>query len=214
MRPKELIDLIAQGESTVLEFKRKSVSPAKLAKEITAFANTNGGYLLIGVDDNGTIYGIPSEKSEIDIVERACVFFIDPPIVPSISIVNVFDKDILVVKINKSEIKPHKLLIEETDTNKKTYKAYIRIGEKSIEASREMTRLMRMQTESKPLKLGIGEKEKRLFDFLEKHERATVKDFTRLVNISERRAERLMIRLVRAGVLQIHNDEHHDYFTL
>jgi len=40
-----------------------------------------------------------------------------------------------------------------------------------------------------------------------------VKDFARLVNISKRRAERILVQLVRAGVLQIHIDSEEDYFT-
>ncbi len=214
MRPKELLNLIAKGESSTLEFKRKSTNPEKLAKEIVAMANTRGGYLLIGVDDNGWIYGIESEKSESDIIERTCMFFVDPPINPDIQIINVRDKDVLVLTITPSDNKPHKIIIDDKQSKKEILKAYIRVGEKSIEASREMTRLMKSQTDDKPLKLSIGENEKRLFDFLEQNERATVKDFSKIVNISTRRAERLMIRLVRAGVLQIHNDSTYDYFTL
>lgn len=213
MNAKELLNLISNGESSTLEFKRKSTTPEKLAKEIVAMANTKGGYLLVGVDDNGKIYGIDSEKSESDIIERTCLFFIEPPISPQIEIINVFDKDVLVLKIADSELKPHKVKYDEADKNEPN-KTYIRVGEKSVEASREMTRLMKSQTDDKPLKLSIGENERRLFQFLEKNERATVKDFSKIVNISTRRAERLLIRLVRAGVIQIHNDSNHDYFTL
>jgi len=212
MKVNELVNLISNGESSTLEFKRKSTTPEKLAKEIVAMANTKGGYLLVGVDDNGKIYGIESEKSESDIIERTCLFFIEPPISPQIEIINIFDKDVLVLKIEDSELKPHKVKYD--NAKNEPNKTYIRVGEKSVEASREMTRLMKSQTDDKPLKLSIGENEKRLFQFLEKNERATVKDFSKIVNISTRRAERLLIRLVRAGVIQIHNDSNHDYFTL
>ncbi|MBX3042306.1 MAG: putative DNA binding domain-containing protein [Candidatus Kapabacteria bacterium] len=213
MNPKKVLEIISGGESSSVEFKRKSTTPKKLAKEIVAIANTSGGYLFVGVDDNGKIYGIASEKAESDIVMTACKFHIEPPIEGEIHIINLYDKDILLLVIKESTVKPHKLILD-TDSKKPEYKVYIRLGEKSVEASREMTRLMRQTTEDKPLKLSIGEKEKRLFSYLEKNDRVTVKDFARLVNISDRRAERLMIRLVRAGALSIHNDSHHDYFTL
>ena len=119
----------------------------------------------------------------------------------------------LVLKIESSNKKPHKVIND--DKNVKEYpKAYIRVGEKSIEASREMTRFLKSLTDERPLKIGIGENEKRLFEFIERNGRATVKDFAKIVNISTRRAERIMIKLVRAGVLQIHNDSSSDYFTL
>ncbi|MDT3738614.1 MAG: ATP-binding protein [Candidatus Kapabacteria bacterium] len=213
MTPKKLLEIISYGESTTVEFKRKATTPMKLAKEIVAMANTSGGYLMLGIDDNGKVYGIPSEKSESDIIRQACEFFIIPPIEPDILIINLNDKDVLVLVIEESKIKPHKALIDDSGVAI-DYKVYIRLGEKSVEASREMIRLMRQRTENKPVKLSIGDKERRLFTFLEKSERATVKDFAKLVNISDRRAERLMIRLVRAGVLSIHNDAYHDYFTL
>ncbi len=213
LKPKELFEIIAGGESSTVEFKRKTTKYEKIAKEIVAMANTKGGYLIIGVDDDGTIYGIESEKSETEIIQQTCLFYIEPPIEPNIQIVNLNKKDILVLKIESSNKKPHKVINDEK--NVKEYpKAYIRVGEKSIEASREMTRFLKSLTDERPLKIGIGENEKRLFEFIERNGRATVKDFAKIVNISTRRAERIMITLVRAGVLQIHNDSSSDYFTL
>lgn len=214
MKARKLISLISEGESTVLEFKRKVVSPQKIAKEITAMTNTKGGTLLIGVDDDGTIVGVKSEKSEIDIVETACNFWIEPIITPVFEIVGVYDKDVVVCYIEQAKIKPYKAKVEDSD-GIFSYKAYIRVGEKSIEASKVMTRLLKDQSDvTKSLKLSIGQNEKSLFAFLEKNEQVTVSDFSKLVNISNRRAERLLIRLVRAGVLLIHNNDTRDYFSL
>jgi len=53
-----------------------------------------------------------------------------------------------------------------------------------------------------------------LLDFVEKNERITVKQFSELVNISERRASRILVKLVQLGVLRIHTLEKEDYFTL
>ncbi len=210
----ELKELIAQGESSTLEFKRKVNTPVKLAKEVSAFANTSGGKVLIGVDDDGGIVGVLSEKSEIDLVEKACGFYIDPPVEVEIESVNYRGREIIVVYVDESIVKPH-YIIDVGNNKSPARRAYIRVGEKSVIASREMARVLKSQSaNAKPLKLSIGDKEKRLFLYLEKHERATVKDFARLVNISNRRAERLLVRLVRAGVLQIHVDTASDYFTL
>jgi predicted HTH transcriptional regulator len=212
MRRHQLKELINSGESTTVEFKRKFTSPEKIAKELTAFANTKGGYLLLGVDDDKKIIGVESEKEDIARVEHACGFFCDPPLEPSISIVPVDYKDIIVVYISESDAKPHKVLDPSAPDE---IKVYIRQGEESVAASREMIRILRSQrSDSTPLTLSIGDKERRLFEFLEKNRRATVRDFAYLVNISDRRAARLLVRLVRAGVLNIHTDEHHDYYTL
>lgn len=215
MNAEKLKELIAEGESSTVEFKRKVTTPDKIAKEICAFANTSGGYLIIGIDDDRKIVGIDSEKSEIDCIEIACQFYISPPITPkNVDIINYNKKEIVVVEIEESNNKPH--TIEDIDDfGRKRRIAYIRLGEKSVIASREMKRLLSsLNRHSKPLKIYIGEQEKRLFAYLERHEQITVKEFAKLINISERRASAILVKLVRVGVLQISNDSNHDYFSL
>ncbi|MDQ1266093.1 MAG: hypothetical protein QG635_1245 [Bacteroidota bacterium] len=214
MTPQELKELIAKGESSTLEFKRKVTTPEKLAKEISAIANTKGGCLLVGVDDDGTIYGIDSEKYEIEQILQACEIFIDPPITPEIEMIAVKRKEVIIVYIPEGRQKPHSLLIDEQNGRKPVRRAFIRVGEKSVMASSEMYRFLSELSADKPLKISIGDKERRLFTYLESHERATVNDFANIVNISKKRAERLLVRLVRAGTLHIHNDDSTDYFTL
>lgn len=215
MEIEKLKEIIASGESSTVEFKRKLTTPDKIAKEICAFANTKGGYLIIGIDDDRKVVGIESEKTEIDIIEIASQFYIFPPITPkSIKIINYNKKEIVVVEIEESNTKPH--TIEDIDEKgKKRRIAYIRLGEKSVIASREMKMLLSgLNRDSKPLKIYIGEQEKRLFSYLEQHETITVKDFAKLANISERRAIAVLVKLVKVGVLQISTDSNHDYFSL
>ena len=213
MYPKELIEIIEQGEGSTVEFKRKISSHQKIAKEISAFANTKGGILFIGVDDDCSIVGVHSEKNVVEDILFACDFHLDPPLEPEISIVNLYNREVICVYISESQNKPHKI-VKDPDAKQPEKRAYIRVGENSVMASREMARVLAKTGDGKPLRMIVGDKEKRLFAYLDKYERATVKDFSKLVNISRRRAERLMVRLVKAGVLQIHADSAHDYFTL
>lgn len=212
MNKRELDELIKKGESSTLEFKRKISSYEKIAKEISAFANTIGGYLIVGVDDDGSIVGVQSEKTVIDQIETACGFYIEPPIEPQIEINVLRGFYLIVCYISESNNKPHFIIDSEGNNTKKVY---IRVGEKSVLASKEMRRVLSgTNSSASPVRLVIGKMEKRLFQYLENHERITVGDYARLVNISNRRAERLLVRLVKAGVIQIHIDTVHDYFTL
>ena len=58
MLKSDLLEIIANGENSGVEFKRDDIRPEQLAKEIVAFANVQGGRILLGVEDNGWITGL------------------------------------------------------------------------------------------------------------------------------------------------------------
>ena len=64
----ELLEIIANGESSGVEFKRENVRPEQLAKEIVALVNFQGGRILLGVEDNGVISGL--QRSDADFSAR------------------------------------------------------------------------------------------------------------------------------------------------
>lgn len=63
MLKSELLEIIANGESSGVEFKRDDIRPEQLAKEVVAMANFQGGCVLLGVEDDGTISGIHRQNS-------------------------------------------------------------------------------------------------------------------------------------------------------
>ena len=62
--------LISEGEHVRQDFKFEISDSRKIARSLSAFANTEGGRLLIGVKDNGRIAGVRSEE-EMYMVEAA-----------------------------------------------------------------------------------------------------------------------------------------------
>jgi predicted HTH transcriptional regulator len=213
--------LIEEGEGFSIEFKRRISSPEKIARTLISFANTKGGTILFGVDDDGSIVGVESEKSEIELIDIAGKDFSDPQIIPKIEIIPFDGKDVIVCQIDESKTKPHYYL-GETNRQDKFYnenvegtRVYIRVNDKTMMASREVVKILQNENlEMPPLKLSIGDNERRLFKYLEANERITVRELGRLINISDRRASRMLIRLVRAGVVWIHTHEKEEYFTL
>ncbi|MBE0645055.1 MAG: ATP-binding protein [Bacteroidetes bacterium] len=209
MRYHQLMDKIDEGEGLTTEFKRRVSTGEKIAKEMIAFANTRGGVIIFGVDDDKTIVGVVSEKAELGDISYAAEYLCDPPIAHTVTIFNVNNRDVICIEIPESERKPH-YLREETDDKR----SYVRVGEHSVQASREMIRVMRHQFgASEPVRLVFGEAEKRLFAWFEKNDRITVKEYAKLINVSDRRASRLLVRLIRAGAIAIHTHEKTDYFT-
>ena len=215
MNKKELQVLLEEGEGVHLEFKRKVSSPEKIARAMVGFANTRGGTILFGIDDDKSIVGVESEKSEIEMVETAAQFFCEPPIEPIIEIVSYRGKDILAVTIEESEEKPHALITGGNGDENQQSKVLIRVKDKTLIASKEVVKILRSESpNAPPLTISIGDTERRLFDYLDRNERITVKQFGKLVNISDRRASRILIGLVRAGVLRIHTLEKEDFYTM
>lgn len=212
---KDVLELISNGESDIVEFKRQGTTPEKLSKEICAFANTKGGYLIIGVDDDKTIVGVKSEKSELYILEQACIFNIEPVPEYELSVIPIKKNvDIVVAYIPQSLKKPHKIKLFDAEKNKFYWRAYIRNNDESVIASREMTNLMAYISKDEPmLNINIGKIERILFEHLETNKRTSVKEFASYANISRRRAERILIQLVKLGVIMIHTDSQNDFFT-
>lgn len=208
----ELRRLVRQGEHVQLEFKRKANHPDKIAREIVAFVNTEGGYLLIGVDDDGQIYGTKSAEGDAyelsQYLEKNCY----PRIDCTISHVPVnARREVLVMKIAPSNQKPHFVRVE---NGIKSKIAYVRVADMSITASREMVSILRHSRIRKGVKLHIGDLERTLLQYMEEVPQVSLEAAQKRLQISKRRTSTLLILMVRAGLLRIHPTEKGDYYTL
>jgi predicted HTH transcriptional regulator len=215
MNRRHLLELIEEGENLQCEFKRHFTTPEKIAREMIAFANTKGGYIIFGVDDDKTVVGVDSEKSESEMIKDAAENYCEPPLNYSIDFIEVYGKELVVASIPESDNKPHRLqdYQDELDINKAV--VIVRINDKSVQASKEMVRILRANSADLALKkYTIGQTEKMVFEYLGKYERISVKELSNLVNISERRASRTLVKMVRANLLLIHTkDNGEEFFT-
>ncbi|MEK6650845.1 MAG: ATP-binding protein [Bacteroidota bacterium] len=212
MNYRDVDALLEEGEGFELEFKRKVSKPEKIARTLMAFANTKGGVMLFGVDDDRSVVGVGSEKEEIEMIQLAGTMFVDPPLEPEIDIVPYKGKDVIVVTVDESDHKPHELVRDEEAEGET--RVYIRVHDKTVAASKEVVHILRSErADAPPLRIAIGENERRLLEYLDGRERITVREFSQLVNVSRRRASRALIQLVRAGMLRVHTNEREDYFT-
>ena len=218
MRRQQLREIINGGESLTVEFKRKFTSEVKIAKEIVAFANSIGGYLLVGVDDDKTVVGVKSEKEEIGFIETVCSYYIEPPIEPAIEVVNIEYRDVVVVRIEESDTKPHRITVDVDGKRlEKIHErpVYVREGSATLHASKEVVKVLEASNDdAEGVTLSIGKHEKRLFEYLEQTNKITAKEFAHIANISERRAIRLLIRLVKIGLVRLYSHEKVEYYTL
>lgn len=210
----ELNELIENGENGKVEFKRKFTEPEKVGKEMIAFANTHGGAILFGVDDDKSVVGVESEKGEMEFIELAAKFYCEPPVNYEADILHIYRKDVVAITIPESKTKPHRLIGNGKEDSCET-KVYIRVKDKSVVASKETIRVLRNSNpDSPPMIVNIGDKENSLIEFLKTNERITMRELKTMLNISNRRASRILVNLVRASLIRLHNYEKEDFYTL
>jgi len=99
--------LLTQGENSGVEFKTSQAHPDSVAREMTAFANSQGGTLLIGVNDNGTIEGVYNIKIWEQWIANIARHNIIPPINVKYKQIDIQGKPIGVIDIPKGCDKPY-----------------------------------------------------------------------------------------------------------
>ena len=215
MNRRQLINLIENGENLNVEFKQRFSDYEKISKEIIAFANTNGGYIIFGIDDNGKTYGVESEKEIVELVKETINNYCEPKIDYDISYIELEHKEIVVLEIPESNYKPHRIQDYKNQLDLNNAQVFIRVNDKSVPASKEMIKLLQTASnEQKLSKYSIGKNEKLVFEFLKNNDFITSKELSKLANISSRRASRTLINLVRANILAIHTkDNGEDYYS-
>jgi predicted HTH transcriptional regulator len=209
----QLADLIAEGENLKVEFKQRFSDYEKIAKEIIAFANTGGGNIIFGVDDNGKIRGVESEKETVELINYTLDNYCEPSVQHRIYYIELEHKEIVVLSINESEKKPHRIKDYKKKLDLNDAQVFIRVRDKSVPASKEMIKILQNRTNDSRLKnYIIGKNEKAVFDFLKSNDFITSKELSKIANLSSRRASRTLINLVRADILSIHTKENGENF--
>ncbi len=213
MTLRELEQLVGLGEGLSLEFKRQVPRPERIAKEVVALANTHGGRIVLGVDDDGTITGVTDASEEKFLLRQATQSHCDPAVEYRTERVVVGDRrDVLVVVVPESASKPHFVIAESTTNGEGP--AYVRVEERSVVASDETVQQLRNQTPSGGVTFEFGETESLLMRYLDDYGRITVSQLAQLADISSERASQTLLRLTRADLLHLHADGDGDYFTL
>jgi hypothetical protein len=209
MTLQEVNMLAAKGEGLRIEFKKKATFPEKIVRELIAFANTSGGDLMIGVDDDGTVSGQRYIEEEVFVMEKAIKEFIFPPLDYEVISLKLNEKKgVAVFKIPVSPQRPHYL--KEKDRKQ----AYIRVADRSVQASKEVWEILRRGKNPKDMVFTYGTKEEVLMKALGESDKITLKEFAKLAKLPRFLASKTLVRLTLANVLQIHPQESEDYFTL
>jgi len=197
MHKHQIIKLIEEGEHQQLDFKFAVNDSKKIARTLSAFANTDGGRLLIGVKDNSIIAGIRSEE-EYYMIEAASVIYTKPPVKFKSVKHNVEGKQILEIIIEKSKNKPHFAPDE-----KNIFKAFIRVNDENISANGLLLKVWDLQKKNIPIKIAYNEAENFLLKYLSEFQYITLSKFIKLAKINKANAEKILIDFILLKIIKI-----------
>ena len=193
--------LISGGESQHLDFKYCISDSRKIARTLAAFANTEGGRLLIGVRDNGSIAGVRSDE-EYYMIDTAASLFCKPEIPVVIKQHLVEGKTILEVEVGKGDNKPY---LSKGDDGK--WQAYFRHGDQNLVANNVMLHLWRKNNRKKGVLIRFGKPENALMEHLKINGTITFSGFKKLARIPAYRAEKIIVNLLICNVLEMNISE-------
>lgn len=204
----DLRRLVARGEGQQLEFKRKATYPDKIVREMIALANTDGGTLLIGVADDGSIPGVKYPEEESVVIHQELLRHCRPAMEFNETWIALSDKRfVLKWEIPSSPRRPHFYVVDQTRA------CYVRLADQSLKASREMAEILRRRKSVKGTQFTYGPAEEILMRALDVTPTITLKEFSRLTGLNRFLSSRKLIKLVLANVLVIRPTEKGDLFS-
>lgn len=187
--------LIEQGEHQQLDFKFEVNDSKKIARTLCAFANTDGGRLLIGVKDNGVISGVQSDE-EYYMIEAASQLYTRPEIPFQAKRWEVSGKVVLEIYIAPGADKPYTAPDKED-----RYKAYIRVADENILANEVLLLAWRKKQQNSGTLLKISKPVEILLSWLDTHTCITVNQLCRIAHVNYYTARNILSDLIAVGAL-------------
>lgn len=194
---------IAEGEGRRLEFKSGLPRPERTARVLCAFANTNGGILLVGVTDRGAVQGVPRPAEVVARLERIAAHGSSPPIAVQVRPVELDGGTVVCCSVPLSAARPHSVLHPGGAPE-----VVVRVGSSNRVARGATLRALGAPSTTRSL----SALERRALEWVARHAvngdrpdgGATVRAFARAHNVGVQRARRTFVQLERTGRLVAH----------
>jgi len=187
--------LIGEGEGQKLDFKFCVSDSRKIARTLAAFANSDGGKILIGIRDNGTVSGIRSDE-EIYMVDTAAHLFCRPGIDFKIKQHITEGKTIVEVDVARGDNRPYQA---KDETGK--WIAYFRHHDQNLAVNRVLLQVWKKEEKVKGVLVRFGKAENMLLEHLKQTGTVTISRFRKMARISAHRAEAILSNLIVMKVI-------------
>ena len=200
--------LISGGENQEVDFKFKITDSKKIARSLVAFANTDGGKLLLGVKDNGKIAGVRSDE-EYYMIEAAATMYCKPAIDFSVKTWNHEGKTVLEIIIPKSKDEYH---LAKSENGK--WLAYIRSGDQNLLANNVLLKVWKKKKKSSGILIQYKGAEDILLSYLKQNKSITLNRFCKIAKLTRGEAEDILANLISLGIIEIDFTEKQVYYSL
>ena len=200
--------LIAEGEHVHQDFKFEISDARKIAKTLSAFANTEGGRLLIGVKDNGRVAGVRSDEERY-MIEAAARLYCVPQVECRMRTYQVDGRSVLVAAVDESDHKP--VYAKDEDGRRL---AYVRIKDENILATPVHLRIWQQSGNPQGELMEVTGREQLLLRLMEENDSLSLSKYCRLAHVPRRAAEHLLAKLVRYGIVEPVFEGHKFHFRL
>lgn len=188
--------LIEEGEHEHQDFKFSISDARKIARSLSAFANNDGGWLLVGVKDNGNIAGVRNEE-DIYVIEQAAQMYCRPAQKVEFTAFKT-EGGAIVIRAEIARASHRPVQAQEPDGS---WRTYYRVKDENIVAPELMVRAWRKKESQKGALLSFSETESLLIGYLEENGMVTIEEFMKIARISRHSAEEIIIKLYAVGVI-------------
>ncbi len=207
-KEKHIQHLIEEGEHQQLDFKFEISDSKRIARSLSAFANTDGGRLLVGVKDNGAIAGVRSDE-EIHMIQAAAELYCQPKVDFIVEQWEINGKEVLEIIVPKDKKQKHR-----APDNQGKYKVFVRVNDENLLADSVLLKVWKHCRNIRPAKISFTGPEMQLLRYLEENGEITLQAFQNLSHINRHRAEAILVDFILVGTIEIVMTSQKTYFKL
>ncbi len=201
-------ELISQGEHQKQDFKFEVSDSKKIARSMSAFANTDGGRLLVGVKDNGVAAGVRSDE-EIHMLEAAAQMYCKPELSLKFTEWKILGKPILEATVERNP----NALVSAPDKNG-NYKIYIRKDDQNILANGIYIKAWEQKKAGRSVNIAYTEVEKSFLEFIKKHQPINWSQIKKSLHLSPKKLNQMILDFMLIDVVELHISEKGYFYSL
>jgi predicted HTH transcriptional regulator len=203
-----LSDIIKKGENQTQDFKFRIDDQKKIARTLVAFANTDGGSLLIGVKDNGKVSGINPEE-EFHMIEGAAKLYCRPEINFESKIWQENLRLVLEIKVEKNL---DRNFMAQDDDGK--WKIFIRKDDHTLLANKILIKIWNLEKKGIPKPQQFGDEELAFLKLFQTKEKKTLSNLYKISKLAKNRIDFLLAIFVYWKIITMEISEEGTFYLI